>query len=182
MKSHPNRIGRKEELYNIGIRFYFVRILKWLIIFFKWKKKLKEIEFNYYKNWHFENAYLIIHCKFLNAIWIDVNSVKRIYSNTPIILNLQNINSNNINVVVHGFLSKRKYTISVNKEDRLNSQFFKTETLQISTISNKASVIKNSITAPILNSNKPKLTYKSIKVFDKTIQINHNKFKLQDYL
>ena len=182
MKSQSNHIFQRDEANNSRFRFYIVKMVKWLYILFKSKKNLKEVEFNYYKNWHFDNAYLIIKYEFLNAIWIDINGVKKIYSNIPIVLNLQNIDTHNLDVFVYGFFSRKKYTISLNKQERLNNQLFKTEVLQIGTISPKASVINSSIPLPILTRNNPKLTYKALKVFDKTIQINHNKFKLQDYL
>lgn len=165
-----------------SIYFYLQKTFNWLYILFKTDRKLKEIKFNNYKNWHFNNAYLIIQFEFRNAIWIDVEGSKRIYNNSPIILNLENFDKDFFEFCVYGFGSKRKYQIEINKEAKIDSTNFKVETHHIKNTAFKTQIVKQNTSKAVLLNPCTQITTHAVSVSYKTLELNYSKFKLQDYL
>lgn len=165
-----------------SIGLYFQKTFYWFYILFKIDRELKEIKFNHYKNWHFSNSYLVIQFEFRNAIWIDIEGSKRIYNHSPIILNLENFDREIFEFCVYGFGSKRKYLIGINKEAKIDNKNFKVETHLMKNAVLKTQIIKqNTPNANLLNQY-TQITTHSLSVSYKKLELNHTKFKLQDYL
>lgn len=107
------------------ISFGFIKLTRRIILIFKWNHSIKTIRFNYYKNWQFDNGYLIIDYAFKNAVWFEVLSVKKTSQKQPLVLDLKNIDLDEIEFIVHGLLSKKKIKIKLNNTHSLNSDSFK---------------------------------------------------------
>lgn len=108
-----------------SISFGFTKMTRRIILIFKWNHNIKTIQFKYYKNWQFENGYLIIDYAFKNAVWFEVLGIKKTSQNQPLILDLKNIDQDEIEFIVHGLLSKKKIKIKLNNTHALNSDSFK---------------------------------------------------------
>lgn len=127
--------------YNIkwlmnGVGFFFLKIGRLFKLLFQRNRKLEVVAFNYFKNWHFNNAYLVVDYQFKNAIWFRVGSVKHSSLDVPIVINLENIKTNDLTFEVFGFLQKQTLRIDLKKHMHLTSTEFRREliTSQFQTI------------------------------------------------
>ena len=132
-----------EKLIGLGndLQFLIKKYLKIIVLIFKWNKKIKPIQLSYFREWRFEKSYLVIHFNFKNAVWYQLKNIKRINCFQPIILNLENLNENTIEFIVHGFFRHKKYLIDVVSTETLNTDTFKTEIKQINIIEKITSLI-----------------------------------------
>lgn len=111
----------------IGVRFLFLRIGRIFKLLFQRNRTLEIVAFNYFKNWHFNNAYLVIDYQFKNAIWFRVGSVKHSNFANPIVIDLENINTNHLTFEIFGFLQKQTLRIDLQKHTHLTSTEFRPE-------------------------------------------------------
>ena len=164
------------------LKFHSVRIGKWFAILFKRNRQLEKLSFDYYKNWHSDNSYLLVDFKFKNAIYFKVGDFKSFDFTKPLILNLQNSNTDKIKVEVFGFLQKQILVIELNKEIQLNTKPFKTVIENISPIEITRQKTRIKIPNLWFAKGKPKVTVPNIQVHSNQITINTNKFNSQEYL
>lgn len=108
-----------------SISFGMTKMIRRIILIFKWNHSIKTIRFNYYKNWQFDNGYFIIDYAFKNAVWFEVLGIKKTSQKQPLVLDLKNINQDEIEFIVYGLLSKKKIKIKLNNTHVLNSDSFK---------------------------------------------------------
>ena len=108
------------------IDFQLKSVLKWLVLLFKWHKEIKPLQLSYFREWRFEKAQLVIHFNFKNAIYYKINNIKRINCDKPIILDLDDPKSNNVEFTVYGFFRKKTYLIDTAKSEKLVTEKFKT--------------------------------------------------------
>lgn len=120
--------------------------------------------------------------KFKNAIYYKVNGFKSFDFSKQLILDLQEIKTDNIKVEVLGFLQKQVFIIDPNKEFQLNSHPFRTKIENISPVEITRQKIRTKIPNLWLAIDKPKITIPSITVQSNQIAINHKKFNTQDYI
>jgi len=116
--------------YNIkwlmnGVGFFFLKIGRLFKLLFQRNRKLEVVAFNYFKNWHFYNAYLVIDYEFKNAIWFRVGAMKHSNFDKPIIIDLENIKTNDLTFEVYGFLQKQTLRIDLQKHIHLTSTEFR---------------------------------------------------------
>lgn len=172
-----------DKLKQLGafLKFHFIRSKKWSSILFKRRKKLEKISFDYYRNWYFNNAYLVIDFRFKNMIWFKIGKFKSFDFSKPIILNLENITTDTINFEVFGFFQKQLYEINLNKEAEMNTIAFKTK---IDNIGFDLTQQKTRTQIPKigLHISNPIFDFKEILIVPKNLQLNYNPFKIQDYL
>lgn len=182
----------------INFKFHFNKIKMLLFIAFNSKRKLKLISVNYYKHWHFDNAYLVVNIECKNAIWIETRWAKYLFtSGNPIILDLAKIEiEKKEEIILHGFFQKQKVIIDVKKILNLASALFKVELLNLNNIKLLSSELKLNFATPQLTLGSPKLNLGSlqltlgstkvnlenISIKNKEIIIKHKPFKLQDYI
>ena len=173
-----------DKLRKIGlfIRLQLLKIGRLLTILFKRRKKLEKISFDYYKNWHFDNAYLVVDFKFKNAVWFRIGKFKSFDFSKPIILNLENIQSDTINFEVFGFFQKQVYEIDLNRENQINTQPFKTKIDNINTVELAQQKTRTRIPKIGLHIANPTFVFEKIAVKPQNIQINYQTFKSQDYI
>ena len=164
------------------LKFHFVRIGKWVAILFKRNRQLKTLSFDYYKNWHSDNSYLVVDFKFKNAIFFKIGGTKSFDFTKSLILNLQKLNTDNIKIEVFGFFQKQVFIIELNKEFQLNSKPFRIAIENISTIEITRQKIKTKIPSLWFAFGKPKTTIPSVSVNSNQIAINHKKFNTQEYI
>lgn len=163
-------------------KFYFIRTGRWLSILFKRRKKLEKVSFDYYKNWRFDNAYLVIEFKFKNAVWFKIGKFKSFDFSKPIILNLGNITTDTIHFEVFGFFQKQVYVINLNKEAQINTQSFKTKIDNINIVELVQQKTRTRISKIGLHIADPTFVFEKIAVKPQNIQINYKPFKIQDYI
>jgi len=112
-----------DNLYSfyLNINFSFIKVIRVIKLFFHSRRTLEKISIDYYKNWHFDNAYLIVDLKFENAVWYRIQKMRSTDFTKPIILNLQNVKTGTIKLEVFGFFQKQTFLIELNRENqRLN--------------------------------------------------------------
>lgn len=164
------------------LKFHSVRIGKWFAILFKRNRQLEKLSFDYYKNWHSDNSYLLVDFKFKNAIYFKVGDFKSFDFTKPLILNLQNSNTDKIKVEVFGFLQKQILVIELNKDIQLNTKPFRTAIENISPVQITRQKTRIKIPNLWFAESKPKVTIQSVSVKANQITINTNKFNSQEYL
>lgn len=165
-----------------NIQYYFLKVSRLFCILFKRSKQIEKISFDYYKNWHFDNAYLVVDFKFKNAVWYKVGEFKSFDFSKPIILNLENIQSDTINFEVFGFFQKQVYEINLNRETRINTQPFKTKIDNINIVELVQQKTRTRIPKIGLHIADPTFVFEKIAVKPQNIQINYQTFKIQDYI
>ncbi len=173
-----------DKLRKIGlfIRLQLLKIGRLLTILFKRRKKLEKISFDYYKNWHFDNAYLVVDFKFKNAVWFRIGKFKSFDFSKPIILNLENIQSDTINFEVFGFFQKQVYEIDLNRENQINTQPFKTKIDNINTFELIPQKARTQIPKIGLHIADPTFAFEKITIKPQNIQLDYKPFKIQDYI
>lgn len=166
------------------LKFHSIRIGKWFSILFKRNRKLKKLSFDYYKNWHSDNSFLVVDIKFANGIYFKVGDFKSFDFTKLLILNFQNLNTGNIKVEVFGFMQKQVFIIELNKEIQLNTKSFKTVIENISPVEITKQKTRTKTKTPNFwfVEDKPKVTNQNIAVNSSQITINHKKFNTQDYI
>lgn len=168
---------------SIGFfKFHFVRIGKWLVILFKKNRRLEKLTFDYYKNWHADNSYLIVDLKFKNAFYFKIGNFKSFDFEKPLILNLQKVKADNIKLEIFGFRQKQIFVIDLNKEIQLNSKPFKTTIESISSITITQQKTNIKIANLWFTESKPKVSNQNVSVNSNPIKIKSSKFKIQEYL
>lgn len=172
------------KLKNLGIirKFQFQKLGKWFYILFSRKRRLEEITFNYFKNWHFDNAYLVVDIVFKNGIWYKIGGYKSILSNKPIVIDLANIKSDILNIEVYGFFQKKELTINLNKVGKISSESYNIKFSKLSAFNLESIKIKLKLLKPELLIKGPNVQLNYLKLNMPKIEINHNLFQIQDYL
>lgn len=164
------------------LKFHFIRIGKWFSILFKRNRRLKKLSFDYYKNWHSNNSYLLVDFKFRNAIYFKVGNTKSFNFTKPLILNLQTLNTSNIKIEVYGFFQKQVFIIEPNKEIHLNSKLFRTTIENISQVEITRQKTRTKIQNFSFDKGKPKVNIHRVFINSNQIAIKSNKFNTQEYL
>lgn len=164
------------------LNFHLILTRKWLAILLKKNRKLKNLSFDYYKNWHSDKCYLIIDFKFKNAIYFKVGETKSFDFSIPLILNLQNLKTNKIMVEVYGFLQKQIFIIELNKEIDFDTKSFKTKLENLSLIGIPRQKTNLKISKFLITFDKPKVMIQSISANSNNISMKSNKFKIQEYI
>jgi hypothetical protein len=170
------------QLLIFFLKFHYKRIRKWVAILFKKNRQLERVSFDYYKNWHSECSFLVVDFKFRNAIYFKVGGAKSFDFSIPLILNLQNINTNKIKIEVYGFLQKEILFIELNKEIRLNTNSFKTTIENLRLVELTRQKIKRTKDNIWFANEKPKVDVQCFSVNLNNIKINFSKFKIQEYI
>ena len=154
-----------------------VKCYRWLRMLFKKNKKIEIITFEYFKNWHFNNAYLVIVFNLKNVLWFRIQKNQGLILNNSIVINLENLKSNTIDFEIFGFRNKRIITIDISKEIELISNSFKTNIQNIRGVE----FGKNEIGFKTPNINvvqtKPSIKIQALKVKNNKIEIKHNQFE-----
>lgn len=164
------------------LKFHFIRIGKLLAILFKKNKRLQKLSFEYYQNWQFENAYLVVDFNFKNAVWFRIGKFKSFDFSKPIILNLENIQSDTIIFEVFGFFQKQVYEINLNIETRINTQPFKTKIDNINIVELVQQKSRTRMPKIGLHIADPTFVFEKIAVKPQYIQMDFKSFKTQDYI
>lgn len=174
------------------IQFQLKSVLKWLVLLFKWHKEIKPYQLSYFREWRFEKAQLVIHFNFKNAIYYKINNIKRVNCDKPIILDLDDPKSNNIEFTVYGFFRKKTYLINTTKSDKLITEKFKTT---INRVNNVKSIYISLISIKRFPNNSKRIFYKlflkkqNIKLLNteietniKPITLNFKNFNQNEYI
>lgn len=161
------------------IKFQIIFLSRWFSILFKKNKKMEIVNFSFNRNWLSDKSFLFIHFKFNNAIYYRVGNIKSENLETPIILNLQNLEFDKINFEVYGFNSKRIIEIVLNKELDLNSLAFCTTIKEIVPIQIVNKDFRLTNRKEVLNSIRPKFNISNLRLNVGAVNIKTNKILLK---
>lgn len=174
------------------IQFQLKSVLKWLVLLFKWHKEIKPLELSYFREWRFEKAQLVIHFNFKNAIYYKINNIKRVNCDKPIILELDDPKSNNVEFIVYGFFRKKTYLIDTSKSQKLVTEKFKAtinrlnsiKSIYISLVSLKRfpKTAKSIFYKLFLKKQNIKLFNTEIETSIKPITLNFKNFNQNEYI
>jgi hypothetical protein len=170
-----------KEQRNI-LQFHIKKYYKIFMLFLKWNKNIKKIQLSYFREWRFEKSYLIIHFDFKNAVWYQLGNIKRINCLQPIVLNLENINNNKVELIVHGLFRQRKYLIDIAKSETLITDTFKTEINRINLIQEITASLNIKLNNPLLVKQIIRLDQKKVETNTQTITISLNKYTQNEYI
>jgi hypothetical protein len=177
-----NRIKKNFILPFNHLRFNLFLIFKWLALFLKKNKNIEKRTFDYFKCWHAENSYLIVHLKFKNAIYFKIDNHRFFDLQNPIILDLEKLETKKVQIEIFGFRQSKVYTIDIEKEIQLSTKSFNTTIKNISTF--KIGQQNMDILIPRFRISKVNPRFKSHDVFVETnqIQVVFNNFKIQEFI
>ena len=139
------------------------------------------MQLDYSKKYLFDKSYLLINYKFKNALWYDFKNLKKTTNKQAVVFNLQNLSSNRITLIVHGFFQKKVYYINIEPEKILETKSFK---LNLYGFQKKSFVpqINFSRKNLLINLQPIKIFKKDIKIFKKEIKINHSFYTQTDFI
>ena len=162
-------------------KLVFLVAAKFLIITFRRKKGIILLQLDYSKKYLFDKSYLLINYKFKNALWYDFKNLKKTTNKQAVVFNLQNLSSNRITLIVHGFFQKKVYYINIEPEKILETKSFK---LNISGFQKKsfAPQINFSTNNPLIKLERINILEKGITIFKKEIKINHSFYTQTDFI
>lgn len=113
------------------LMFYAVVIVKWFTILFSRERRLQVFDLSYYRNWHTENSYLVVHILCNNAVYFKIGSYKSFDFKRPIVLNISKFNSHSVFVKIYGFSQTSLCEIKLNREIQINFKPFATNILNL---------------------------------------------------
>lgn len=174
-----------------------VRVFKkWLLLLLKKNRNLQLEEINYFKNWQFSNAYLLIDIRCENAIWYEIQKMKFIADNKLILLDLNNIQQKEICIIIYGFNNKKTVILPLQHSLYLDNSSFQTKinvkialnpfpnlqlkNLVIPTFWTDRFSFRNK--KPIINLLRFQVEQKEIRVAQNDFIINHSQFNIEEYL
>jgi hypothetical protein len=165
-----------------ALKFAIIIIVKFLIILFRSRKGIKLLELDYSKKYLFDKSYLIVSYKFKNALWYDFKNLKQTTNSQKVIFNLQNLKSNKITLIVHGFFQKKFYYINIEPEKILETKSFRTKIFVFDEKISFTPEINFSIKEPLITLTRITIPKKKLKIFNKEIKINHSFYTQTDFL
>lgn len=168
--------------YSTFFRSQIIKAGRLMKILFKKRKKLEIITLEYYRMWHFDNAYLLIDFKFNNAVWFSIEKHKCYDLSKQIALNLKNIQTETATLEVFGFFQKLVYKIHLNKETSINTQSFRPYFERIHVFESIIHESINIIPKLGLHIANPSFVSNKIVMRSNNISINHKLINIQDYI
>lgn len=157
------------------IKFGAIVIGRVLKIMLRRNKNIELLHLDYSTKNLFESSFLVLHYDFKNALWYNIENLKKTTQIESIVFNLTNFKGLPIVFIVHGFFQKKVYVLNVETNKILNNKTFKNN------ISNLK--IKRNFT-PSFKLFTQKITMKSSKISIKKIPfiINHSSYHQTDFL
>lgn len=174
MFSHNLKYLLKKGLFIKTILFRF------LIILFKRNKDIELIKLNCETNYLFKNSFVIINYQFDNALWYSFNNKKTLEKNIKI-FNLENIPPS-MNIIIHGFFRKKKYSLNFEPSLKIENQNFKTIFLNLSLNLNENSIPQ--LTHYIIETSisKPGIETSKITIKKHSFNIKHNNYNQNEFI
>lgn len=164
------------------LRFQLLKLRNGIVVLCKRNRELEKIGFDYYKEWHFDSAYLVVEFQFRNAVWFQIGNFRSARFDKRIVLNIRNIGSETIPFEVFGLFRKQIFQIQLKRELTLETGTFTTritdqnrlklQPFQLIPRTSKIAVIPNMLLV--------KRT--ELRMESEPIQINYNQFKTEDFI
>lgn len=164
------------------LKFAISVATKFAIIVFRRRKGIKLLGLDYSKKYLFDKSYLIVSYKFKNALWYDFKNLKQTTNKQAVIFNLQNLKSNKITLIVHGFFQRKHYYINIEPEKILETKSFRTNIFVFDEKISFTPEINFSIKEPLITLTRITIPKKKLKIFNKEIKINHSFYTQTDFL
>jgi hypothetical protein len=157
------------------IKFVVIVIGRFLKIILRRRKRIELLQLDYSKKYLFDKSFLIIQYRFKNVLWYNFKDLKTTTEKKSIVLNLANINSTTIVFIVHGFLQKKMYHLTVQPDNILVTNSFQT------TLSNFNNQINFSPSLKLI-AQKPVVNISNIDIKKNPLIINHSPYYQTDFI
>jgi hypothetical protein len=159
------------------IKFVFSVIFRWLILAFKFDKRIKVQTLEYGTKHIFENSYFVLRYKFKNVLYYHFKGIKRTVFSKPIIIDVSNYRHDYIVLELIGFFKKEVLVIPIQPEHRLQSTKF---SVSISEKFKDFSIKQRFIP---FRGKKIQIRQQSLKLkIPKSTELRLSKFQLNDYI
>ncbi|KAF2509401.1 hypothetical protein EYY60_13565 [Flavobacterium zhairuonense] len=162
------------------IAFTKTVLIRFLIILFKKNKNIELLKLNYETNHLFRNSFIIIDYEFDNALWYSFNNKKTLEKSIKI-FNLENI-SPSMDIVIHGFFRKKKYSLKFEPTLKIENQSFKTNFSNLS-LNLKENLIPR-LTHPLIeiSISKPEIETAKVNIKYQAINFKHNTYNQNEFI
>ncbi|MFD2940678.1 hypothetical protein [Flavobacterium notoginsengisoli] len=171
-----------QHLKNLFKQIAFTKTVlsRFLIILFKRNKNIEILKLNYQINYLFKNSFIIIEYEFKNALWYSFNNKKTLERSIKI-FNLENIPSS-MDIIIHGFFRKKKYSLKFEPTLKIENQSFKTNFSNLS-LNLKENLIPQ-LTHSSIDFSISKLEVKTSKVTlkNQAFNLNHNTYNQNEFI
>jgi hypothetical protein len=157
------------------IQFLISVLSRFLVILFKRRKEIKLLKLDYSRSHLFDKSYLIISYTFKNALWYNFKNIHKTTKTQSVVLNLKNLKTNNITLIVYGLFQKKMYYINIEPEKTLQTQTFKTSISGINKKKTFAAFIQPERKSLLINLPKMKIT-------EPRITLNHSTYNQKDFI
>lgn len=164
------------------IKFYSIKSWNIFVLIFKWNKEIQPIQLSYFRDWRLEKSYLIIHFNFKNAVWYQLQSIKKIDCSKPIILNLENIKESKLELIVYGLFRKKIYIIDTTKNKTITTNSFKTTISNINIVEQIISNLMLKLQKPFFKNEEISLKLNEIETAINPIHLTFNNFTQKEFI
>jgi len=162
------------------LRFVWVVVIRHVIILFRRNRSVKLVYLNYSTEHLFNQSYLQISYKFKNAVYYQIAGKKTLNKQMAII-DLKHHN-HTFDIIVHGFLQKNTFQISISPQHSLDHSSFKTQIANLNVQLKEVAIpqltplsVAYTITPPTIIPNK-------IELISPKVQITHSAFNQNEYI
>jgi hypothetical protein len=170
--------------YKTEVFFVLTVVCRFLLILFKWKKRIKKYELYCNTKSIFKGSYLIINYDFENVLWFEFKGICHKLNSGKLTIDLTNYHKKEILLIAHGFLYSREHVLEVLPEVSLNSTTFYVKIKDLNSISDKLKIkrfeslpFKISIKNFLIKTRQSKTSFKLQK-----IKTQYSSFNLKDNL
>ncbi len=139
------------------------------------RKRIELLQLDYSKKYLFDKSFLIIQYRFKNVLWYNFKDLKKTTEKKSIVFNLANINSSTIVFIVHGFLQKKVYHLTVQPDNLLITKSFQTTFFNFNNQTNFSPSLK-------LLAKRPVVKISKIDIKKNTLIINHSSYNQTDFI
>jgi len=173
----PNFILFSDYFKPIANKIKFVAIVigRFFKIMLRRRKRIELLKLEYSKKYLFDKSFLIIEYRFKNVLWYNFKDLKRTTGKKSIVFNLSNINTSKIVFIVHGFLQKKVYHLTVQPENLLVTKSFQNTFFNFNKKMNFSPSLK-------LLAKKPIVKVSNIDIKKNPLIINHSPYNQTDFI
>ncbi|ABQ07847.1 hypothetical protein SAMN05444146_2617 [Flavobacterium johnsoniae] len=162
------------------ITFTKIVLVRFFIVLFKRNKNIELLKLNYGTNYLFKNSFIIIEYDFNNALWYSFNNKKTLEKSIKI-FNLENI-SPNMDIIVHGFFRKKKYSLTFEPSLKIENQSFKTNFSNLSLNLKHNQIPQLTHPSIEISISKPEIKTSKVSIKNQAVNFNHNTYNQNEFI
>ncbi|KOP36387.1 hypothetical protein DBB36_23605 [Flavobacterium sp. WLB] len=162
------------------IAFTKTVLARFFVILFKKNKNIELLKLNYETNCVFKNSFVIIDYEFNNALWYSFNNKKTLEKSIKI-FNLENIFPN-MDIVVHGFFRKKKYSLKLEPSLKIENQSFKTNFSNLSLNLKENHIPQLTHSSIEISISKPEIKTSKVNIKNQALNLKHNTYNQNEFI